>query len=352
MINKKMAYRAGAGKTLHYVYRGEGLEHQLGGLYHICSQMISSSPINRSKKTGEIQQVNTDHIAAEFDFLAHKNKRSKKKIAHYVISLSEGEKLTHEQWRRAVALFMVMIGYGPTTKWSAALHDEKGSQHVHIVACRVQNSSALAYSMVSDKSDYRKGMEVMKKLEKKFDLKVTPSPRETWGKDIPQADFEMIIKQQKIAEEDPDPEAEKPELPWHQRVIARLSQAVEQSRGKTFSDFLTACEKVGVQPMVTRNDAGYPLGISYSFEGRSAAGYRLKSSRLTFTALTGQKYSDKMGEMIKVTDDNEGIKYEQARDIQACHRTARTEGAHRSPAKAFIPPGNSGGRGFGGLSLS
>jgi hypothetical protein len=333
MIHKKMAYRAGSGKTLRYIYRGDGHEHQLTGLSHISSQMISKSPILRDRKTKKIMEVDTDFIEAEFDFLAHKNKRSKKKMAHYVISLSPSEKLTNSQWALAATFYMKKMGYGMTTKWTAALHDEKDNQHMHIVACRVQNSSALKYSLVSDKSDYLEGMKVMRKLEKNFELAVTQSPRETWGKDIPKDQFEMIIKDYK----DKKVTDEEVELPWAQRVIARLSQAVEKSKGKTFTDFLGACEKVGVQPLITRNESGFPLGISYAFEGRSESGYRLKSSRLTFTALTGQRYCNKLGEMIKQTDQNEGIHYEQERDIQACNRTSRTERAQRSTQASFIP---------------
>ncbi len=343
MIHKKMKYRVGSGATLSYVYREAGGQTQRDGLYHLCSQMVSAAPVSRDKTTGKIRCIRTSHVANELDFVAAKNSRSKKKMAHYVLSLPSGERLKKSDWRYAVRVYMRAMGYNTSTKWTAALHDENDAQHAHIVACRVQNSMKYNYTLVNDKGDYKRGMRAMRKIEKRLGLKPTPNPRDTWGRDMPKSTFEKIVYDFEQYGE--------AEMPWHQAIIARLSEAVGSSRGKTFTDFLENCEKVGVQPIVRLNDQHYPTGISYAYRGRSASGYRLKSDRLTFAALTGQVYSQKDGLMLRRYEKHEGIHYEQERDIQACHRGARTIRAERSKQQNLTASAGLTNRGeFSGLA--
>jgi hypothetical protein len=291
---------------------------------------MSPDPIKRDKG-GKVEEINTDQMEAEFDFLGDKNQRSQSRFAHYVISLPPGEKLTHEQWKKTAKQYMKKMGYGLDTKWTCALHDEKASQHVHIVACRVQNNPQAnertqardkggkgnkpqPYPLVQDNNDHSKGMEVMRELEKEFGLSEVVSPDKTWGADLSRDEFEGTINHfEKTGQS---------EAPWKTRIIARISKAVEKSNGKTFTEFLENLKAVGVEPLVTLNEMGFPTGMSFAMEGRSAAGSKLKSTRLTFSALTGFKFDGNTGSMQSTNRKSEGIKYEQKRDIQACISTS------------------------------
>jgi hypothetical protein len=331
MIHKKMAYRNSSGDTLRYVFRGDEHEHDVQScVHHIITQGLSPNPIKRDVK-GKVVEIDTGLMEAEFDFLANKNQRSENRFAHYVISLPPGEKLTHKQWKKVAKRYMRKMGYDLNTKWTAALHAEKDHQHVHLVACRVINSpQALErsqarekggkgnkpqpYRLVDDANDHARGMEVMRELEKEFGLSVTPSPDSTWGADLSREEFDGTINRFNKTGESL--------APWKTRIIGRLSKAVEKSKGKTFSEFLDNVRAVGIEPVVTLNDKGFPTGISYSMEGRSAAGAKLKSTRLTFSALTGVKYDRNTSSMQPTGKRSESIKYEQTRDIQACIKTA------------------------------
>jgi len=331
MIHKKMAYRNSSGKTLRYVFRGDGHEHGVQNCVHLIhTEGMSPDPIKRDE-TGRVVAIDTDPMENEFDFLANKNQRSENRFAHYVISLPENEKLTHEQWKGVAITYMRGMGYDLTTKWTAALHDEKNHQHIHIVACRVQNNpqsvqrkqareqggkgnKPAPYPLVEDNNDHARGMQMMRELEKRYGLSVTPSPDTTWGADLTRQEFEGTINSfEKTGES---------HAPWKTRIIARLSKAVQRSHGKTFSEFLDNCRSVGVEPLVTLNDQGFPIGISYSMEGRSSAGAKLKSTRLTFSALTGVKYDRESNSMKPTGKKNEGLKYVQERDISACFSTS------------------------------
>ena len=334
-----MTYRNASGSTLRYVFRGDGHEHDVTqGVSLIHSQCMSPDPIKRDKD-GKVEEINTDDMEAEFDFLADKNQRSQIRFAHYVISLPPGEKLTAEQWKKTAKAYMRKMGYGLDTKWTCALHDEKESQHVHIVACRVQNNPQAneraaarekrgkgnkpqPYPLVDDANDYARGMELMRELEKEFGLIEVVSPEKTWGADLSRDEFEGTINRfEKTGES---------KAPWKTRIIARISKAVEKSNGKTFTEFLDNLRAVGVDPLVTLNEKGFPTGMSYAMEGRSAAGSKLKSTRLTFSALTGQKFDSKTEEMKPTNKKSEGISYEQTRDIQSCISTSPVSRANNS----------------------
>lgn len=339
MIHKKMAYRNSSGNTLRYVFRGDGHEHDVVEcVQHIHTQGMSPDPIKRGPD-GQVEEIDTDAMEAEFDFLADKNKRSESRFAHYVISLPENEKLTPEQWKDVAKTYMKGMGYGLDTKWTCALHDEKNHQHIHIVACRVQNNPQAnerkmareqggkgnkpqPYKLVDDANDHAKGMQIMRELERKYGLSVTPSPDTTWGTDLTRHEFEGTIRDFKKSGES--------QAPWKTRIIARLSKAVEKSQGKSFSEFLDSVRAVGVEPLVTLNKEGFPTGISYSMEGRSAAGSKLKSTRLTFSALTGMKFDANTQSMQPTNKKSEGIKYEQKRDISACIKTTAGQRADGS----------------------
>ncbi|EMP57109.1 hypothetical protein MSNKSG1_00763 [Marinobacter santoriniensis NKSG1] len=324
MIHKKMAARGSSGGTLAYVYRGDGHEHEVEHVYHIASQCISDDPIERDDE-GNIKDIDISDMEAELDHLGSKNNRSDLKFAHYVISLPPGESLNKEQWKDVVHTYMQAMGYDKTTKWTCALHAEKEHQHVHIVACRVRNdprtqapdgSKIKAYNLVSDSNDYAVGMKVMRDMEIKYGLSRTPDPSDTWGRDEHRADFEKMVN---------DAEAGRPtKAPWKSRILGRLHAAVEQSKGKSFTHFLEACRRKGVEPMVTVNDKGYPIGISYSMDGRSESGAKLKGTRLTFSALTGQKYDSATESMQPTGKKSEGITYAQERDIKACLETRQS----------------------------
>ncbi|MEA1079541.1 relaxase/mobilization nuclease domain-containing protein [Marinobacter qingdaonensis] len=322
MIHKKMKNRASAGGTLAYIYRGKGHDHQIENLRHICSTTFSGDPITRDPE-GKIVRIDLDDMEDELEFGAAKNLRAKQKFAHYIISLRPNEHLTDEQWKEVAEDYVFSLGYKPSAKWTAAIHEEKDSQHVHIFACRVQIGNS--YRMVSDKNDFERGMSCMRRLEKRFKLDPSPSPRETWGRDVPKDDFQMglraIKKEKKVG------------LSWRERLLAKLAIAVEESRGQSFQDFVEMCEALGVGVMLTLNDKGFPKGISYSFEQKSISGYHLKSSRLTFSRLTGMQYDEDEGQMVELKGPNEGIVYEQVTVVPKGY-TQRAERAVSSGSDA------------------
>ncbi|MCC4272189.1 relaxase/mobilization nuclease domain-containing protein [Marinobacter nauticus] len=307
MIHRKLTYRNSSGKTLRYIYRGDGHEHEVIDIYHVASQSFAKDPIVRGAD-GLPVEIDTDLLESELDSLADKNQRSDLRFAHYIISLPENEKLPTAQWEQVVRYYLAALGYDDQSKWTAVLHNDTDNQHVHILACRVVNNPEFGYRLISDSNDHDKGMAAMRDLERFFGLKVTPSPAETWGVDLGVAAYKGLQKRDASFVTDDS---------WINRIRPRLAYAVERSRGSSFSSFLQNCRRNGVDPIVKMNPDGYPVGISYGFEGRYLSGSKIKSTRLTLPALTGQKYCSQQKRMMPTGRSSEGIIYDHIRDYPA-----------------------------------
>lgn len=307
MIHRKLTYRNSSGKTLRYIYRGDGHDHAVVNVYHVASHSFAQDPIIRGND-GVPVEINVDLLEAELDHLADKNQRSDLRFAHYIVSLPANEKLSLEQWEEAVRVYLSALGYGKQSKWTAALHNDTDNQHVHILVCRVTNEPDLGYRLVSDSSDHERGMAAMRRLERHFGLTITPGPAETWGVDLDVRTFKGLQQRDRnIGEGDS----------WIKRIRTRLAHVVEQSQGASFSVFLRNCRKVGVDPVVKMHPDGYPIGISYGLEGRYLSGSKIKSTRLTLPALTGQKYCSEQKIMMHTGRPSEGITYDHFRDYPA-----------------------------------
>lgn len=307
MIHRKLSCRSVSGKTLRYIYRGEGHEHAVVDVYHVASHSFAQDPIIRGDD-GVPVEINTGFMEAELDNLAEKNQRSDLRFAHYIVSLPAHEKLSLKQWEETVRFYLTALGFGAQSKWTAVLHNDTDNQHVHILVCRVVNDPGLGYRLVSDSNDYERGMAAMRALEGHLGLTVTPSPAETWGVDLDVRTFKGLEKADRTSGDDDS---------WIKRIRTRLAHAVEESRGGTFSDFLQNCRKQGVDPIVKMHPDGYPVGISYGLDGRYLSGSKIKSTRLTLPALTGQKYCSAHKEMMPTGRPSEGITYDHVRDFPA-----------------------------------
>lgn len=305
MIHRKLSCRNASGKTLSYIYRGDGHEHSVTDVYHVAAQCFAKDPITRDSE-GVPSEIDTDFMEAELDALADKNQRSEIRFAHYIVSLPSSEELSLEQWEDAVRYYLHALGYDERTKWTAALHNDTDNQHVHILVCRVTNDPECGYRLVSDSNDHARGMDAMRALEQHYGLSATSGPADTWGVDL---DVRMYKGLQKITQGAGESDS------WIKRIRTRLAHAVEASKKGTFSEFLERCREHGVDPIVRLHPDGYPAGISFGLEGRYLSGSKIKGTRLTFPALTGQKYCSGKGKMMTTGRPSEGISYDHDRDF-------------------------------------
>ena len=262
MINKKTSFSATFLQRLLYMMRGDGHSHKLTKevngkeevmVSYLGGNILSPSPFIKNE-SGELS-VNVEQINEEMEKQAALHKGTGEMFcAHYVLSLAENEEMTKGNWLSAATMYMQKMGFGKDTKWVAAIHDETGNQHVHIVACRVKNNGKL----VNDKNDYKKGYEAVREIESKFGLVKVASPDESFG-------TEYSIQDTKFGRGKGTEAAEKDPV----FIIRAIFKSImKDSKPDTITDLVNQLSGRGVAVKVVTDNQNRPTGIKYSLDNK------------------------------------------------------------------------------------
>jgi len=177
--------------------------------------------------------------------------------------------------------YMETMGYDETTKYCGFIHDTD-NQHMHILTCRVQLKPG--GPLVDDSNDYAKGMEAMRKLEKKFGLQIVANPEDSWGVDIKKEQFKYLGGNREEANK---AMLNGPRKDWAAVIRARVNEAWSTNKPRNMGEMVDVLKAVGVDVKVRANKAGEPEGISYQAHGSSAwiSGSKVKATRMTWRNL-------------------------------------------------------------------
>ena len=85
---------------------------------------------------------------------------------HSSLSLPTGETLSEEEWVEIGRDYMQAMGFDDAFAYQIYLHDKKGQQHIHLVACRVGINGRVYYG----KNENLKSTRITAELEKKYGL--------------------------------------------------------------------------------------------------------------------------------------------------------------------------------------
>ncbi|EFU0986309.1 relaxase/mobilization nuclease domain-containing protein, partial [Salmonella enterica] len=84
-------------------------------------------------------------LIAEFDSTKHLRQDVAKPVWHNSLRLPDGETLTNEQWSGIADDYMKRMGFSDTHLRCYVLHDDPASQHIHIIASRVDLNGGKLY---------------------------------------------------------------------------------------------------------------------------------------------------------------------------------------------------------------
>lgn len=138
--------------VLNYLHSKEG-SRNIGG--------------NMVGKTPEI-------LAQEFQVASQLNPKLKKMVYHASLSLPKTEAISDEQWGAIATDYLDAMGFSGS-QYVIYRHTDRDHDHIHIVASRIRLTDG---STVSDSWDYRRGEEVMRTLEQKYQLSPVPNSHE------------------------------------------------------------------------------------------------------------------------------------------------------------------------------
>lgn len=209
--------------------------------------------------------------------------RGKMFCSHYILSLTESEKLDDLTWLDIATDYMEKMGYDKTTVWTSALHQDTDNEHLHIVACRVKNDG----SLVKNYNDYEKSCNAVRDIEEKYGLVKCENFDKTFTKEE-----NNFITDEKRMDGYVD----------HAKTIrAKIKSLYDEKKPSTMTEFVTGLKKHGVYVTIVADD-NKPVGIKYSIDNEKwLSGSNIKKTRFTWANLK------------KV----EGISYEPWRDNHA-----------------------------------
>ncbi|BAU16051.1 relaxase/mobilization nuclease family protein (plasmid) [Leptolyngbya sp. NIES-3755] len=237
---------------------------------------------------GNMLGETVEELAAEFEAICRLNPRLEVAVYHAMLAVSAEERRTDEQWRAIVASYMRGMGFD-NSQYIIVRHTDEEHDHVHIVASRVAIPDGKA---VSDSNDYRRSEDLIRKLERTYELQPVASSYEQLDRAPTTGEVRKFEKQyqqyaQGIRANPPDP----PIRLVLQMMVGQLSQGE-----LTMPGLIEQLQERGVEVRVSLTEK-QQWGISYSLGGQRYSGTQLGRA-YTFQGL--QKYK--------------GIDYEPERD--------------------------------------
>jgi len=238
-------------------------------------------------------------LSAEFRLSRRLNWRVKKAVYHASLSLSKTEHLEDNEWLAIAQDYLQGMGF-EGCQYVVYRHTDQDHDHVHIVASRIRLTDG---KTVSDSWDYRRSEQVIRKLEREYQLEpVVPSwEREKRALTTGECRFNERTGMASIRE----------------RLQGMLDE-VTQSQ-PTMVEAIAHLQQRGVNVKVWYTKAGQARGISYELDGVAFSGTKLGRA-YTFPGL--QKHR--------------GVSYEPERD-DSMIQSLMDEGRERSPLEATQP---------------
>lgn len=161
-------------------------------------------------------------------------------------------------------------------------HHDANHPHLHILVNRIGYDG----KVLSDSNDFTRCEEILRRLEKKYNLAEVVSSRQARERAVTKNEMEMMKRTN-------EPSVKM----WLQTTIKK---ALEDNPGMTTQEFISTLESKGINLLFNQASTGYVSGVSYGYEGFLVTG-------------------SKLGNDFKWTTIKNKIDYEQERNRTAIH---------------------------------
>lgn len=244
---------------------------------------------NLNQEKGRIIDSNmagttVDQLAKEFGQIRKLRPGLSKAVAHVSLSIAPGEQLSDQQWRDIGQRYLASMGFHDS-QYLIVRHTDTEHEHIHILTNRISYSG----QVVSDSQDYQRQENLMRTLEREYNLQRVLPSLECERKAPTKEEIEYSLRTQ--------------ESPIRQRLQDLCDGAIQSSQ--SIGEYVQILHDAGVQVKAMTQKQGQKLnGLIYSIDETM-----MKASDL------GRKYTPKGLEQ-------KGISYEQDRDYAAiCEAT-------------------------------
>jgi hypothetical protein len=191
-------------------------------------------------------------LATEFSLSWQLRPKLGHTVCHIILSLSPDEHLNDVSWQKAITQYLKEMGF-TNNQYIAVKHtDQENHEHIHLVTSRVKMDG----SVVSDSWDWIRSQDVIRKLEKDFELESVPS---SWESDRQEQTKNQIENEKQTGKST-----------VKRQLADRIDLALTNT--KALPDFIEQLNREGIEVKVDRDRKGKPKGIAYKFDGVSMAG--------------------------------------------------------------------------------
>ncbi|MDJ0596890.1 MAG: relaxase/mobilization nuclease domain-containing protein [Pleurocapsa sp. MO_226.B13] len=206
-------------------------------------------------------------MSAEFAVARRLNPQLEKAVYHSSLSLPKDEHLDDETWNAIAEEYlegMEFIG----SQYVVYRHSDKDHDHIHIVASRIRITDG---TTVSDSWDYVRSEQLIRELEKKYELTPTISSTQKQQRGQTSGEKRLI------------------ERTGEASVREKLQQIIERETEQVIAmpELINRLKDRGVDARITVTRTGKIKGISYRLDGVATSGTHLGKA-YTFGGL--QKY--------------------------------------------------------------
>ncbi|HEX4959739.1 MAG TPA: relaxase/mobilization nuclease domain-containing protein [Thermoanaerobaculia bacterium] len=195
-----------------------------------------------------------EEILAEIETYGALNRRVQRSVFHASLRLAPGETLTDEEWLAAVETYLHGMGFDDNA-YVVARHTDGGSDHVHIVACRIRADG----TCVSDSNDFARGERLVREIEARFGLqKVAPSHL-TDARALSRGELAQALRNG---------------VPSARLELQEMIEDAAQ-RSSQLTELVAALKAEGVGVLVHLDRDGAPRGLSFELDGVVMSGTSL-----------------------------------------------------------------------------
>lgn len=181
-------------------------------------------------------------LAREFRLVRGLRPDVEKPVHHVSISAGEHDRLTVEQWQEIAGEYVEKMGFG-NSPHVVIQHRGSKRDHVHVVASRVDEDG----QVVSEWQSKQRAEEVMREVEKKYDLERVPMSKEVMRAAPSRAEKEMFERTGKMSAK--------------LSMQARVERALRD--GPTASEFIEKLQGYGIETIPYVQPDGRVSGVSF-----------------------------------------------------------------------------------------
>ncbi len=190
------------------------------------------------------QSMDRNQIQAELAMMKQMNPRLQRNTWHTSLNFPKEDQLSDKKMLANAREYMTKMGFDNNLYFIFRHHDA-GHSHAHILALRNRFDG----SVVSDSNNYRRSEQIIRELEKKYNLKETQCSKKAMRRASTKNELEMIVRTGQ-----PSTKLE---------LQDKVALALQHSR--SVSEFIRNLERQNIHPLFNQASTGRVSGISYSY---------------------------------------------------------------------------------------